>query len=206
MVTSWCDIFLTCRNTRPRAVLKPDWWKSLTSWRWFCRLMSMKSWKELQEDCRSSLTPLMVCLCSIGIDPFCSFALIGFVGFQVVSTTPTCSSSLDLWVNRGGVTWQWQSVQRFPRTRSRPLKCPHTCTLNTCLRLLSVEEEGNTLDSSGCTWRQRPVAASDVRELGKAGPGSFCTYLLPECWILFAVRAHSSGHVCNMTVSRPLMQ
>lgn len=120
MVTNWCDIFLTCRNMRARAVLKPDWWKSLTSWRWFCRLMSMRSWRELREDCRSSLTPLMVSLCSVGIDPFCSLVLTGFVGFQVVSTTLTCSSSSDLWVNRGGVTWQWQTVQWFLRTLNMP--------------------------------------------------------------------------------------
>lgn len=206
MITSWCDICLTCRNTRPRAVLKPDWWKSLTSWRWFCRLMSMRSWRELREDCRSSLTPLMVSLCSVGIDPFCSLALTGFVGFQVVSTTPTCSSSSNLWVNRGGVTWQWQRVQRFLKTLKWPLKFSHTCMLNTCLHLLSVEEERNTLDSSGCTWRQRPVAGSDVRLFGKAGPGSFCTYLLPECWILSAICAHRLGHVCNMRVSGLLMQ
>lgn len=124
MITSWSDIFLTCRSTRPRAVLKPDWWKSLTSWRWFCRLMSMRSWRELREDCRSSLTPLMVSLCSVGLDPFCSLALTGFVGFQVVSTTLTCSSSSDLWMNRGGVTWQWQRVQRFPRTLNWPPEVP----------------------------------------------------------------------------------
>lgn len=64
---SWCDICLTCRNTKPRGLLKPDWWKSLTSWRWFCRLTSMRSWREHQEDCRSSLTPLMVSLCLVTI-------------------------------------------------------------------------------------------------------------------------------------------
>lgn len=44
---------------------------------------------------------------------FCSLALTSCVGFQVVSSTPTCSSSLDLWVNRGDATCQ---KQRCPRT------------------------------------------------------------------------------------------
>lgn len=53
---------LLCRNMRPRPVQRPGWWKSLTSWRWSCRLMSTRSWRGRQEDYKSSLTPPTVCL------------------------------------------------------------------------------------------------------------------------------------------------
>lgn len=48
---------LLCRNMKLRAVQRHGWWNSLTSWRWSCRRTSMRSWREHQEDCRSSLTP-----------------------------------------------------------------------------------------------------------------------------------------------------
>lgn len=58
---------LICRNMRPRAVQRPGWWKSLTCWRWSCRLTSTRSWRERQEDCRSSLTPPTVRLSSVSL-------------------------------------------------------------------------------------------------------------------------------------------
>jgi len=50
-------LFFLCRNMKLRAVRRPGWWNSLTSWRWSCKLTSTRSWRERREDCRSSLTP-----------------------------------------------------------------------------------------------------------------------------------------------------
>lgn len=55
-------VHLFCRNTRARAAQRPGWSKSLTFWRWSCRLTSTRNWRGHQEDCRSSLTPPTVCL------------------------------------------------------------------------------------------------------------------------------------------------
>lgn len=56
-----------------------------------------------------------------------SLALTSLIGFQVVSTTPTCFSSLDRWVNRGDATWQKQTAQRFLRSLSGPWSSPPHC-------------------------------------------------------------------------------
>lgn len=75
-----------CRNMKPRAVQRPDWLKSLTSWRWYCRPMSMKSWRGHLEDCRSSLTLPLVC-----IQPaFCFLFLVGSskCGMYVLNMCP----------------------------------------------------------------------------------------------------------------------
>lgn len=58
----YLHVHLFCRNTRARAAQRPGWSKSLTFWRWSCRLTSTRNWRGRQEDCRSSLTPPMVCL------------------------------------------------------------------------------------------------------------------------------------------------
>ena len=64
IMTETCVI---CRNMKLRAVQRPSWWNSLTSWRWSCRLTSTKSWRERREDSRSSSTPPAVSLRSVSL-------------------------------------------------------------------------------------------------------------------------------------------
>ena len=124
IMTETCVI---CRNMKLRAVQRPSWWNSLTSWRWSCRLTSTKSWRERRVDFRSSSTPPAVSLHSVSLFGFMKgkhfFKHLSFYVLlcsQAVSTTQTCSSSSALWMKREAVTWTKLMPQRTLGTL-RPL-------------------------------------------------------------------------------------